>query len=233
MVTDFDGTVTLKDVGDVLLIHFKAATRKEIDLSCAPGVKMKEWMKKYFRPLKIPKKDIEAYVLASARLRGGFREFHKFCAGACVPLEIVSGGVDLYLDCLLKKWGLKVKAFYGRTRFTPKGLLVDYPCMKGSTLDAFKAARVRHYRRLGCRVAFCGDGATDIKAARAADAVFATKRLRTFCQKAGIPNRRLKNFHAVKDFILKNQELTATESEGRQKKAMESKNQLLTFCSFP
>ena len=166
VVTDFDGTVTLKDVGDVLLRHFKAATKEEIEDSCSPHVKMEEWMIKYFRPLMVPKKEIEAYVLESTRLRSGFREFHAFCAGQGIPLEIASGGVDLYIDCLLGKWRLKIKSFYGRARFTAKGLRVDYPCLKGSTLDVFKAARVRHYQRLGYKVAFCGDGASDLKAAR-------------------------------------------------------------------
>ena len=201
VVTDFDGTVTLKDVGDVLLRHFKAATKEEIEDSCSPHVKMEEWMIKYFRPLMVPKKEIEAYVLESTRLRSGFREFHAFCAGQGIPLEIASGGVDLYIDCLLGKWRLKIKSFYGRARFTAKGLRVDYPCLKGSTLDVFKAARVRHYQRLGYKVAFCGDGASDLKAARAADAVFATKKLRRFCLEEGVRNRQLKNFFTVREFI--------------------------------
>ena len=201
VVTDFDGTVTLKDVGDVLLRHFKAATKEEIEDSCSPHVKMEEWMIKYFRPLMVPKKEIEAYVLESTRLRSGFREFHAFCAGQGIPIEIASGGVDLYIDCLLGKWRLKIKSFYGRARFTAKGLRVDYPCLKGSTLDVFKAARVRHYQRLGYKVAFCGDGASDLKAARAADAVFATKKLRRFCLEEGVRNRQLKNFFTVREFI--------------------------------
>ena len=201
VVTDFDGTVTLKDVGDFLLQYFKVATKEEVEGSYSPDVKMEEWMIRYFRPLTTPRKKIEAYVLRSTRLRNGFREFRAFCAGQAIPLEIVSGGVDLYIDCLLKKWRLKIKSFYGRTRLTAKGLLVEYPCLKGTTLDVFKAARVRHYQRLGYKVAFCGDGTSDLKAARIADAVFATKRLRRFCLEEGVRNRQLKNFFTVKEFI--------------------------------
>ncbi|OGS08097.1 MAG: hypothetical protein A2270_03380 [Elusimicrobia bacterium RIFOXYA12_FULL_51_18] len=201
VVTDFDGTVTLKDVGDVLLRHFNAATREEIENSYAPHVKMEEWMMEYFRPLKIPRKKIEAYVLESTRLRGGFIKFNAFCARRRIPLEIASGGVDLYIDCLLKKWKLRIKSFYGRTRFTKAGILVEYPCLKGATLDVFKAARVSRYQRLGYKVAFCGDGTSDLKAARLADAVFATKRLRRFCLEEGVRNRRLKNFLDVQKFL--------------------------------
>lgn len=197
VVTDFDGTVTLKDVGDVLLLHFKAATREEIEQAYSPSVDMKEWMKRFFRPLGVTKREAEAYVLASTRMRGGFPELVRFCARRRFPLEIVSGGVDLYIDCLLKKWRLKVKAFCGRARFTPRGLAIDYPHMDGTTLDDFKAARVRHYQRLGFRTAFCGDATTDIKAARAADAVFAAKRLWTYCRENRLPARRLKNFRSV------------------------------------
>ena len=206
VVTDFDGTVTLKDVGDKVLRHFKAATKKEIELSYAPQVKMEEWMKKYFRPGAASKKEIEAYVLSSTRLRGGFKEFRAFCAREGVPLEIASGGVDLYIDCLLKEWRLKIKSFYGRARFTSGGVRVSFPCLKGATLDAFKAARVRHYQRLGYSVAFCGDGTSDLKAARSADAVFATKRLRRYCLEEGVRNRQLKNFLSVRDFIRSSRE---------------------------
>jgi len=203
VVTDFDGTVTLKDVGDAVFRYFNIATREEIKRSYSPGVKMEAWMIKCLRPVTVPRKEIEAYVLASTRLRGGFQEFHAFCAGGGIPLEIASGGVDFYIDCLLKKWELKIKSFYGRTRFTPKGIVTEYPCFKGATLDVFKAGRVLHYQRLGYKVAFCGDGTTDRKAARKADAVFATKRLRRFCLEEGIRNRQLRNFFDVKDFILK------------------------------
>jgi len=201
VVTDFDGTITLKDVSDKLLVHFKAATKEEIELSYDPRVKMEEWMKKYFRPLAASKEEIEAYVLSSASLRAGFKEFAAFCSLEGVPLEIASGGVDLYIDCLLKKWGLKIKSFYGRARFTPGGIQVSFPCLKGAALDEFKSARVRHYQRLGYGVAFCGDGTSDLKAARSADAVFATKRLRRYCLEKGVRNRQLKNFFSVRDFI--------------------------------
>ena len=203
VITDFDGTITLRDVGDAILRHFKAATKEEIERSYGPHVKIEEWMKEYFRPVTVSRKDIEAYVKASTRLRGGFKEFHAFCAGAGVPLEIASGGVDLYIDCLLKEWGLKIKSFYGFTRFTPGGVRVTFPCLKGTTLEAFKAARVRRYQRLGYKVVFCGDGTSDLKAARTADAVFATKRLRRLCLEKGVRNSRLKNFFDVKNYILK------------------------------
>ena len=201
VVTDFDGTVTLKDVGDVLLIHFKAATREQIEQAYSPEVDMKAWMKKFFRPLNATKAEAEAFVLASTRLRGGFRELAGFCARKRFPLEIVSGGVDLYIDCLLKAWKLKVKSYRGRARFKRGGVLVDYPHMKGASLDDFKAARVRRYQRLGYRVAFCGDATTDIKAARIADAVFAAKKLWTFCRNTGLPGRRLKNFSGVTQLL--------------------------------
>ena len=138
---------------------------------------------------------------AAARLRGGFRELRAFCGRQSVPLEIVSGGIDLYIDLLLKAWGLRIKSFRGRARFTADGVRISFPCLKGTTLDAFKAARVKHYQRLGYGVVFCGDGTSDLKAARSADAVFAAKRLRRYCLEEGVGNRRLKNFFSVRDFI--------------------------------
>lgn len=201
VVTDFDGTITLKDVSDALLVRFKAATKTEVAGSYDPSVKIDQWMTRYFEKLKADRAQIEDYVLKSTRLRNGFREFHTFCTNNNIPLEIASGGVDLYIKCLLKQWQLKIKAFHGRARFTTSGILVDYPPFKGASLDDFKAARVRHHQKLGRKVIFCGDGTSDLKAAKAADAVFATKKLRFFCQAQTIKHYQLKNFHQLITFL--------------------------------
>lgn len=204
MVTDFDGTVTLKDVSDALLLHFKAAGRSEIARSYDPSVALERWMTAYYRLLKVPRRRIEEYVREAARLRGGFPEFSAFCKGSGIPLEIVSGGLDVYIDCLLRYWRLKINAYRARARFTPEGIRIDYPFLRNTSLDDFKARRVCHYQKKGYEVLFCGDGTSDLKAARLADAVFATKRLRIFCGKEEIRHRQLKNFFDVKSFLVKN-----------------------------
>ena len=137
VVTDFDGTVTLKDVSDALLLHFKAAGREEIERSYDPSVELERWMTAYYRLLKVPRPRIEEYVRDSARLRGGFQELSAFCAGSGVPLEIVSGGLDVYIDCLLRYWRLKISAYRARARFTPEGISIDYPFLRNSSSDVF------------------------------------------------------------------------------------------------
>jgi len=204
VVTDFDGTVTLKDVSDDLLLHFKITDKETIEKAYAPSVNVEKWMEAYYRLVKISRRRIEDRVRAASRLRAGFGELRDFCENRRIPLEIVSGGLDLYIECLLKHWRLKVNYYCARTRFTPAGILVNYPFLKRTTLELFKARRVEYYHSRGCKVLFCGDGTSDLKAARLADAVFATKKLRDFCLGQGVRHRRLKNFFTVRDFIEKN-----------------------------
>ena len=204
MVADFDGTITLRDVGDSLLLRFGAATKKEIAASYAFGVAMDKWMRRIFLKLRVSQKRIQAHVRASTRLRNGFKEFTAFCAANSVPFEIASGGIDLYAEPVFSKYRLKARSFFGKARVTGAGVKITYPFLKGRTLDGFKALRVARLRRLGYRVIFCGDGTTDLQAARAADKVFAAKKLLGHCRVIGLKATRLKNFYQVRDFIRKN-----------------------------
>ncbi|MCX5784076.1 MAG: HAD-IB family phosphatase [Elusimicrobia bacterium] len=204
MVADFDGTITTRDVGDSILLRFRAATRKEIENSYSFGVSMDKWMREIFLRLRVPRKKIQDHVRASTRLRNGFKEFAVFCAENSVPFEIASGGIDLYAEPVFSKYGLRAKSFFGKARVTGAGVKITYPFLKGKTLDGFKAFRVLRLRRLGCKVIFCGDGTTDLEAARAADKVFAAKKLLGHCRAMGIKAARLKNFHQVREFIRRN-----------------------------
>jgi len=189
-------------VGDSILLHFDAATKKEIEDSYAFGVNMCEWMRKVFLKLRAPKEKIQAHVLASTRLRNGFKSFPAFCAANSVPFEIASGGIDLYAEPVFSKHRLKAKSFFGKARVAGNGVKITYPFLKKNTLDDFKAHRVLRLRRLGYKVIFCGDGTTDLKAARAADKVFAAKKLFGHCRALGLKATRLKNFHQVRDFLI-------------------------------
>ena len=201
IIADFDGTITTRDVGDSILLRFRAATKKEIKDSYAFGVSMDKWMRKVFLKLRVPRKKLQDHVRTSTRLRNGFSAFATFCAENSVPFEIASAGIDLYADPVFSKYGIRVKSFFGKARVTGAGVKITYPFLKGKTMDGFKASRVLRLRRLGYKVIFCGDGTTDLEAARTADKVFAAKKLLGHCHVRGLKATRLKNFYQVRDFI--------------------------------
>jgi HAD superfamily phosphoserine phosphatase-like hydrolase len=204
VVSDFDGTLTLEDVGDAILTEFGVFTAEDIERSYAPGQSVERWMKRGFARLGATRREIESFILREMRPRRGLRALSHFCAGRGVPFEIVSGGADIYAGPLLRAWGVKARSSFGRTRRKERGWDVEYADLDGSSLPAFKESRVRHYKELGRRVLFCGDAPSDLRAAGLADKVFAAGRLRALCRAKGIKFSPLRDLREAAAFIEKN-----------------------------
>ena len=224
LICDFDGTITLKDVGDIILTHFKAATKKEIKDSYNEDVDMAQWMTNTFANLKANPPQIEKHLLKTITPRKGFKELDRFCDKNNIQLEIVSGGLDLYASPLFKKWDLKTKCFFGKAKFSDNGYKISYPYLKGCSLDNFKEFRVKFHQKKDRKVIFCGDATTDLKAAMAADKVYATKKLLSLCKTNKVKTSRLKTFFDIKKFIIKKQRGSAAVRQcGRKQKAFSKK----------
>lgn len=196
-VLDFDGTITTEDVADAILRRYGGVEDREIRSSYHPGVITEDWVAEKFRRVSAPVRELKRFILRFARPRPGFLEFARFCAEGGVPLEIVSGGLDLYVDLLLERWGLgHLPRFRASARRTSAGWRVRYPFLNGGGLDAFKHKRVRRHsgRR---RVLFAGDGTSDLAASREADLVFARGALLRFRRSEGLPSEPLTTFTAL------------------------------------
>jgi len=202
-VSDFDGTITMRDVGDALLLHYGYSDKKTIEASYSLKVRVEDFMKKAFAGAKLSKDVIADFVNRRVRARPGFREFVSFCALNKIPFEIASGGVDLYADPFFRKHGVDVKAFFGRARVTAGGVRITYPFLRRMNLSGFKASRVRRMQRAGRKVVFFGDGPNDFKAAMLADKVFATGRLLKLCRARGVAAAPLMNFSRAAAFLKK------------------------------
>ena len=202
-VSDFDGTITLRDVGDHLLLHYGFADKKTIDESYVSGVKVEDFMKSAFAGAALTEKVIAGFVRKRVKARRGFREFISFCETSGIPFEIASGGVDLYADPFFKKHGVKVRSFFGKGRAVKGGVSIRYPFLRRLDLSAFKASRVLRQKKAGRKVVFFGDGPNDLKAAAAADKVYAAGRLYRLCRERGIPVSPLTDFRKAAAFIQK------------------------------
>ncbi len=202
-VSDFDGTITLADVGDSLLLHYGCADRETIEKSYSLKVRVEDFMKKAFAGAKLSEAAITQFVRRRVKARPGFRKFVAFCALNRIPFEVASGGVDLYADPFFRKQGVSVKAFFGRARVTPAGIVITYPFLGRLDLSAFKADRVRRHKRAGRRVVFFGDGPNDLKAAALADKVYAAGRLLRLCRELGIAAAPLADFSRAIAFLKK------------------------------
>lgn len=196
IITDFDGTITTRDIGNALCFHYgtmkpDASTVKDYDTKEDPSI----WFNKFFGPIKATKEEFESIILSYAIVKKGFEELAKFAQTHKIPFEIVSGGLDIYIKPILKKHNLPPLPIYCvRGNLTPKGIKVDFPDYPTTPLDDFKAQRVKYYKNKGYTTVFLGDGLVDLEAAREADILFATDYLAELCDKNNIPYKEFKDF---------------------------------------
>jgi 2-hydroxy-3-keto-5-methylthiopentenyl-1-phosphate phosphatase len=200
-VSDFDGTITLRDVGDHLLLHYGFTDKKTIEESYSLKVRVEDFMKRAFAGAALSERVIADFVRERVKARRGFREFILFCEASGVPFEIASGGVDLYADPFFEKHGVSVKSFFGKAKVVKGGIKIDYPFLRRTDLSSFKASRVARMKRLGLKVVFFGDGPNDFKAATLADKAYATGRLLKLCRERGVPASPLTDFTRAAAYI--------------------------------
>ncbi|MGC8866950.1 MAG: hypothetical protein ACP5PA_01895, partial [Elusimicrobiales bacterium] len=88
VVSDFDGTVSETDIGDMLLLEFGKATIEEIEQSYKQGVNLEQWMKVYFSKMKdISLTEIERVINEKVRARDGFVETLCIFSDNNIPIE--------------------------------------------------------------------------------------------------------------------------------------------------
>lgn len=199
IISDFDGTITTFDVGDFLLLHFNLATKKEIEDSYTMGLKIEEWMRKYFKRIKDIEIDkIKLAIKKNIKIKKGFSELVRYMNKLSFPIEVVSGGVDLYIDEVFNNYKIDIKGYYGK--FNNGDILFDF-LNNSITLSDYKAMRVEYYKKRGYKTIFCGDAPNDFLASTKADIVFATLRLKDILKKENRDFIELKDFNMVIEVI--------------------------------
>ncbi len=99
VLTDFDGTLTERDVGELLLDTFAPPEwREEADLWHSGQITFKELNEREFayRPAN-KRREMVQFALDNVEPRPGSKELVEFCTVRAIPLEIVSGGLDFYI----------------------------------------------------------------------------------------------------------------------------------------
>lgn len=205
LVSDFDGTISDDD-------FFNYIVRRYLnDDALKPWQEYLNGRKKHFdalaemfAKLRIAKTEFDAFI-DTIVIDKSFIELAEFCALRKVPVFICSAGSDYYIRRRLRgvTERLHITLISNPGVYDEKTGLVIRPNRDyyDSELGVSKAAVVQELCRQGFYVVYCGDGAPDIKAAAAAQKVFARSRLYELCRQYGIPAEKLENFNNVKNFM--------------------------------
>ena len=150
--------------------------------------------------------EMTAWASANVPLRQGAKEFLRTMQTRGVPVVVVSGGLDFYIEAVLSREGLRLPFLSDRLTVNGGGrpeVLHPFGHPTCRLCGICKAQVVRSPRLPGERTVFIGDGSTDRYGAEVADLVFARHRLKAYCERAQIP------FIPFEDFDQVNRTITA------------------------
>ncbi|MEX0762739.1 MAG: HAD-IB family phosphatase [Dehalococcoidia bacterium] len=203
IVLDFDGTVTERDIGDEIIKRFATENLEHnVERYTAGDLGIREYWSHELSGLRPGREnEMTAYAVSIARVRHGLRLLVDYAQTNRIPVEVASNGMSFYISAILREAGLPDlpvcsptlgydASGAGQMEF-PRGVAqCDYTGL-------CKCARVWRHRRAGRRVAFVGDGVSDLCVVKQADFVVARSSLSVFCEESGIPYRPFVDFNDV------------------------------------
>ena len=189
VLTDFDGTVTRKDVAEDILREFAPPEWWDIEEEHRTRkIGTREAMVRQFELVRATQEEMIRFVDAHVQLDGTFPPFVASCRRRGIPVEIVSEGLDFYLAHLLDKWGVELPVRTNHATVEEGRVRIPDP-YADPTCDLCGTCKLRRLfdlRVAGYRVAYVGDGHSDLCPAVEADEVFAKKELADLCREEAI-----------------------------------------------
>lgn len=209
MMIDFDGTLVEPNVAITLVGRFARggdAVARRVDEELHAGrMTLREAWAHQVALLPTDRLDEMArWAVENTPLRRGAHELLELLAAHRVPTAIVSGGLDFYIRPILTAAGIDLPVYADTLEGNGGGALrlahpFGHPTCR--LCGICKAQAIRSLPPPAERTAFVGDGSTDRFAAEVADIVFARRRLKGYCDAAGIPYHPFEEFGPVTDTL--------------------------------
>jgi 2-hydroxy-3-keto-5-methylthiopentenyl-1-phosphate phosphatase len=187
--SDFDGTISAKDVGASLFNHFSIKkNRGTVQLWIEQKISSRECLWRECSYINASKQELLA-ALDRIDIRKGFPEFVSFLKTRSIPLHIVSDGLDFYIRAFLARNGFEdLDVHANNANFVNGNLYPSFPYfVKGCGFcGCCKGERIRSLSHNEELTIFIGDGFSDRCALDAADVVFARDDLEALCREKSV-----------------------------------------------
>jgi len=199
---DFDGTISLNDVGNEFFTRFtNGKAKKFVDLWKAGKIDSKEMYLHSVEQVNISLDQLSEFV-NSQKIDPFFFDFVKLCETGSDQVSIVSDGMDFYIQPLLLRNELDYLTVYSNKLFWRNGKLkAEFPYYEWSCGKCAncKGYHLRLFKELGNELILIGDGLSDVCAVKEADIIFAKNDLAKYCVKNRIEFIEFQNFSDIID----------------------------------
>jgi 2-hydroxy-3-keto-5-methylthiopentenyl-1-phosphate phosphatase len=204
VLCDFDGTVAERDVGHCLFETFVKDRSRWLDTleQWEIGlISSRECLENEISWLDAGMDDIERFV-GGERLDPYFKDFVDFCVRKKYDIQILSDGLDYYIDMLLMREGVGFVPFKANHLVHDDGRVngIDFPhfdTMECSMCGNCKLHHLEEKQRAGYFTVYVGNGHSDRCPAEHAGFVLAKGELLDHCRREGISCVPFENFRDV------------------------------------
>jgi 2-hydroxy-3-keto-5-methylthiopentenyl-1-phosphate phosphatase len=165
IVLDFDGTLTVTDVGRALCERYADPSWETSIRQWLRGeITFPQAQERVWRTIPADRAALLAYARERGHLRAGAEQLFEAAQAGAVDLVLASGGFDLYIEPLLgARAALFRDCYYNQLRVIEGVLCTVFPhsdlACKGC--GVCKGKVIARYPQLEQRVLFCGDGTSD------------------------------------------------------------------------
>jgi 2-hydroxy-3-keto-5-methylthiopentenyl-1-phosphate phosphatase len=203
--SDFDGTISLRDVGNRLFHHFSGGKSEEVvarwrkneidSRQCliGEGESMRDFSEAELLDF------IDTFAIDET-----FHDFLRFVREFNLPLYLLSDGLDLYINRILKHNGIDdIPVLANTGQFAGTGLEFSFPYFEHTcgTCANCKGYHIRRLRPAGFTSVYIGDGKSDLCAIPEADIIFAKDYLAEYCRSKQIEFLPYDSFSAITETL--------------------------------
>ena len=201
--SDFDGTISTRDVGYSLFHHFSGGRNDALLPDWKAGrMTSREVLVAEAEMVDASPEQIYEFI-DSIGIDQEFPTLMNLCAINEIPIKILSDGLDVYIKYLLEKADLSHLDFKANNaklidntikihfNHTNKSCTSCGIC-KGEVIKDFRESQTEPYQ-----IIFIGDGYSDVCATKEADILFAKKDLKEYCIKNEINFIPYNNFDDI------------------------------------
>lgn len=207
---DFDGTISLEDVGTRFFLEFGSSVDDFLALDNAwlvGEISSADLYRRACALIRVTPAEFQRF-LATQDIDPAFIEFVRRAREVDDRITVVSDGFSNYILPILERYVLDHLEVVANTfAFEPAtgGITPSFPFIAQSCGKCAncKGSQIRRLRSAGLRTVLIGDGNSDTCGARLCDHVFARSELALFCRTEGIEFIAFENFHDIQKQVEK------------------------------
>jgi len=200
LAIDFDGTLATHDTVDWFSARWAPEDFEAADLALANGeITLDQCLAQQIANITATREEVTNFLVDTVAIRPGARELFAFCAEHDIEPIVVSAGFESLIHAILQAHGFDLRVSAHEVEFGPEGMRVRFRerVLCGHCGERCKRDEVA-LLAAGRRVAYVGDGYSDLCAAEEADLRFARASLVTHLEREGFAYVPFENMHDVR-----------------------------------